>query len=73
MTIETAPWYKTQPEYLTGALFGLVTLDLFMLLIHCITEKSISGYGLGSLAISIPIALVWYFQHIYSESEPNQH
>jgi len=69
MTDNSAPWYKTQPEYLTGALFGLITLDLFMLLIHCITEKSFSGYGLGSLAITLPIALVWYVQHIYAQQE----
>ena len=69
MNTATAPWYKSQPEYLVGALFGLVTLDLFMLLIHCITEKTISGYGLGTLAITIPIALVYYFQHLYSEDE----
>lgn len=71
MTIDTAPWYKTQPEYLIGALFGLVTLDIFMFLIHCITEKSISGYGLGSLAITIPISIVWYCQHLHAQQ--NQH
>tara|TARA_R110001592_G_scaffold175466_2_gene414645 strand:- start:8057 stop:8272 length:216 start_codon:yes stop_codon:yes gene_type:complete len=71
MTIETAPWYKTQTEYLTGALFGLITLDVFMLLIYSITEKSISGYGLGGLAITIPIALIWYFQHLYAKQ--NEH
>ena len=69
MNSDTSPWYKSQPEYLTGALFGLVTLDIFMLLIHCITERTISGYGLGALAITIPIALVYYFQHLYSQQE----
>lgn len=69
MNIETTPWYKSQPEYLAGALFGLVTLDMFMLLIHCITEKTISGYGLGTLAITIPIALVYFFEHLYSQKE----
>lgn len=67
MTENTSPQNKTQTEYLTGALFGLITLDLFMFLIHCITERSISGYGLGLLAITLPIALVWYAQHLYSE------
>lgn len=69
MNTETAPWYKTQPEYFTGALFGLITLDIFMLLIHCITQKTIMGYGLGTLAITIPIALVYLFQHLYAQQE----
>ena len=69
MNPNTVSWYKTQPEYLSGALFGLVTLDLFMLLIHLITEKTISGYGLGTLAITIPIALVYLFQHMYTEED----
>tara|TARA_R110002167_G_scaffold186072_21_gene386998 strand:+ start:828 stop:1043 length:216 start_codon:yes stop_codon:yes gene_type:complete len=69
MNTNTTPWYKSQPEYFTGALFGLVTLDLFMFLIHCITEKTLTGYGFGALAITIPIALVCYFQHIYSNQE----
>lgn len=69
MSDNTTPWYKAQSEYFTGALFGLITLDLFMLLIHCITEQSLSGYGLGTLAITIPISLVWYFQHLYTEQE----
>ncbi len=73
MTDNTAPWFKTQTEYFTGALFGLVTLDLFMLLIHCITEKSLSGYNIGTLAITIPIALVWYFQHLYKQHETDSH
>ena len=67
MKTDNEPWYKSQPEYFTGALFGLVTLDLFMLLIHCITEKTASGYGLGSLAITIPIVLVYFFQHLYAQ------
>jgi hypothetical protein len=67
--MNTSPWYKTQTEYFTGALFGLITLDMFMFLIHCISEKTVSGYSLGSLAITIPVALVWYFQHMYSKHE----
>lgn len=69
MNTNTNPWYKSQTEYFTGALFGLITLDIFMFLIHCITEKSFSGYGLGTLAITLPITLVWYFQHLYSKQE----
>lgn len=69
MTTDTTPWYKSQPEYFAGALFGLITLDLFMFLIHAITEKTVSGYGLGTLAITIPIVLVWYFQHLYAQHE----
>lgn len=69
MNTNTASWYKAQPEYFSGALFGLITLDLFMLLIHCITEKTISGYGLGTLAITIPIALVYIFQNMYTEED----
>ena len=71
MNTNTTPWYKSQPEYLTGALFGIITLDMFMFLIHCIKEKTLAGYGLGSLAITVPIALVCYFQHIYSNQEPH--
>jgi hypothetical protein len=67
MTETTQPWYKKQQEYFTGALFGLVTLDLFMLLIHCMLEHSLTGYNLGTLAITLPITLVWYSQHLYSQ------
>ena len=70
---ENTPWYKSQPEYLTGALFGLVTLDIFMLLIHCITEKTLTGYSLGTLAITIPITLVYFFQHLYAKQEESAH
>ncbi len=69
MNTETTPWYKSQPEYLTGALFGLVTLDVFMLLIHSIIEKTITGYSLGTLAITIPVALVYFFQHLYAQQK----
>lgn len=72
MTTDSTPWYKSQPEYIAGALFGLITLDLFMFLIHAITEKTISGYGLGTLAITLPIVLVWYFEHIYAQQD-NHH
>lgn len=73
MNDNTTPWYKAQSEYFTGALFGLITLDLFMLLIHCITEQRLSGYGLGTLAITIPVSLVWYFQHLYTQQEAQEH
>jgi hypothetical protein len=69
MTDNTQPWYKNQSEYFTGALFGLITLDLFMLLIHCMLEQSFSGYNLGTLAVTLPVALVWYSQHLYAQHE----
>lgn len=69
MTTESSPWYKSQPEYFAGALFGIVTLDLFMFLIHAITEKTLSGYGLGILAITIPIVIVWYCEHLYRQQD----
>jgi uncharacterized membrane protein YkgB len=69
MSTATSPWYKNNREYISGALFGLITLDIFMLLIHGITERSISGYSMGTLAITIPIMLVWYFQQLYSDQE----
>lgn len=69
MNTITTPWYKNNSEYFSGALFGLITLDLFMLLIHGITERSISDYSMGTLAITLPIMLVWYFQKLYSDQE----
>jgi len=64
-----ANWYKDQGEYITGALFALLTLDLFMFLIHCITERSIEGYGVGTIFILVAISLVAWIERIYSQQE----
>ncbi|KZY31790.1 MULTISPECIES: hypothetical protein [unclassified Oleiphilus] len=63
------PWYHDYSDYISGALFGLITLDIFMLLIHGITERSLSDYSMGTLAITIPIMLVWSFERLYSKQE----
>ena len=53
--------HKEQNEYITGAFFGLVTLDLFMFLTHCLIEGTTTGYSLSTLVITLPILLVIYF------------
>lgn len=62
-------WFQANSEYFSGALFGLITLDLFMLLMHGLVEQSIEGYGLGTLGITVPIMLVWVFEKLYSNQD----
>ena len=64
-----ATWYKEQGEYVTGALFGLITLDLFMFLMYCITERTSEGYGLGTLLITACIGFLAWAEKLYSEQE----
>lgn len=64
-----AAWYKDNGEYILGGLFGLVVLDLFMFLVHCLIERSTEGYGLTTLVISTGFMLVAYFEKLYSEQE----
>jgi len=64
-----AAWYEGFEEYISGAFFGLVSLDLFMFLIHCLTERSAEGYSLSTLAVTVPLLLVWSFQRLYSQQE----
>jgi len=65
-------WYDGAEEYISGAFFGLVTLDIFMFLIHCLTERTADGYSLSTLAITVPLLLVWCFQRLYVK-EQEQH
>jgi len=62
-------WYKEQGEYVLGALFGLVTLDIFMFLIHCITQRTTEGYNLTTLVISGAFFAIAYFEYAYSHQE----
>ena len=64
-----AIWYNEQGEYVLGGLFGLVTLDLFMFFVHCLTERTTSGYGLTSLFIASSFLAVAYFEKLYSQQE----
>ena len=66
---QLAVWYKDQGEYLLGALFGLATLDLFMFIAHCITERTTDGYGLTTFIISLSFFMVAYFERLYSNQE----
>lgn len=62
-------WYKEQGEYITGGLFALVVLDLFMFFTHCLIERTTEGYGLMTLVISTGLFLVAYFERLYSQQE----
>ena len=62
---QLAVWYREQGEYLLGALFGLFTLDLFMFLAHCVTERTTDGYGLTTLLISLSFLMVAYLERLY--------
>lgn len=62
-------WYKEQGEYITGGLFALVVLDLFMFLTHCLIERTAEGYGLTTLVISTGFFLVAAFERLYSQQE----
>ena len=66
---QLASWYKEQGEYVTGAIFGLIALDIFMFLVHCITERTVEGYGLSTLVITIGIGLVAGVERLYSQQE----
>ncbi len=59
-------WHQEYGDYISGALFGLITLDVFMLLIHGMVERSVSDYGFGTLSITVPIMLVWVFERMYT-------
>ena len=56
-------------EYIAGAFFGLVTLDLFMFLSHCIVNGTTEGYSLSTIVITLPILLVIYFQRLHSQND----
>jgi len=63
------PWYKSYEDYISGAFFGLVSLDIFMFLVHCLTTRSPNDYSLATLAVSIPLLLVWSFERLYTAKE----
>ncbi|KZY93056.1 hypothetical protein A3744_13725 [Oleiphilus sp. HI0073] len=64
-----ANWYKEQGEYITGGLFALIVLDIFMFLMHCITEKTTEGYGLMTLVIALSIGALAWIEKLYSQQE----
>jgi len=64
-----AAWYRENSEYVTGAFFGLVVLDLFMFLVHCLIEQTTEGYNLMTLVISSGLLLVAYVEKLYAEQE----
>lgn len=70
---QLANWFNTQGEYVTGALFGLLTLDVFMFLVHCITERTTEGYGLTSLIIVLGLYMVASVERLYSQQEAEHH
>lgn len=69
MGAQSGQWYKEQGEYVLGGLFGLVTLDLFMFLMHVMIERTTEGYGLTSLVISTGLLLVAWFERLYSQQD----
>ena len=70
---QLAQWYKEQGEYITGGLFGLVTLDIFMFLVHCLTERTTEGYGLTSLVIVLGLYIVASVERLYGQQEAEHH
>lgn len=69
MSQQLAAWYQDQGEYVTGALFGLVSLDLFMFLVHCILERTTDGYNLTTLVITSSFFAVALIERLYSQQE----
>ena len=69
MNEQTVAEPKILNEYLAGAFFGLVTLDLFMFLTHCLFSGSTSGYNLSTIVVTLPILMVIYFQRLHSQQE----
>lgn len=59
----------SQNEYIAGAFFGLVTLDIFMFLSHCLLNGTATGYSLSTIVITLPILLVIYFQRLHSNQD----
>lgn len=66
---QLAIWYREQGEYVTGALFGLVTLDIFMFLVHCVTEQTTEGYGLTTLVITLSLYFLASIEKLYGQQE----
>jgi len=66
---QMAAWYKDNGEYITGGLFGLVALDVFMFLIHCLIERTTDGYNLMTLVITAGLLIVALCEKLYTEQE----
>ena len=69
MSEQTAALPGIQNEYIAGAFFGLVTLDIFMLLSHCLLNGTAAGYDLSTIVITLPILLVIYFERLHSHKD----
>lgn len=69
MSEHTTELPKPQNEYIAGAFFGLVTLDLFMLLTHCLFEGTVEGYNLTTLMITLPVLAVIYFERLHAKKD----
>jgi len=69
MSEQTADLPISQNEYIAGAFFGLVTLDLFMFLTHCLLNGTTTGYNLSTIVITLPILMVIYFQRLHSHQD----
>jgi hypothetical protein len=66
---QLAAWFKDQGEYVTGALFGLITLDIFMFLVHIVSEGTTEGYGLTTLLITLGLGIVVGAEKLYMQQE----
>ena len=69
MSEQTANLPNSQNEYVAGAFFGLVTLDIFMFLTHCLFNGTATGYNLSTIVITLPILLVIYFQRLHAKQD----
>ena len=69
MSEQAAKLPISQNEYIAGAFFGLVTLDLFMFLTHCLLKGTTVGYDLSTIVITLPILLVIYFQRLHAHQD----
>lgn len=65
-TSDQHSWFSRYSDYLLGGLFGLISLDLFLFLMHCISEKTLSGYGLSSLVITLALAILVAIERLYA-------
>mgnify|MGYP000008056737 FL=1 len=69
MSEQTVEVPTSQNEYVAGAFFGLVTLDLFMFLSHCLLKGTTTGYDLSTIVITLPILMVIYFQRLHTHQD----
>ncbi|MFT5718717.1 MAG: glucose uptake protein GlcU [Oleiphilaceae bacterium] len=69
MSEQAADLPTSQNEYIAGAFFGLVTLDIFMFLSHCFLKGTATGYDLSTIVVTLPILLVIYFERLHSHKD----